>query len=108
MSPLAFFSHLIKDLESNYSHLARGNMLSSPAIEYKGRVFAFCSSGNMVIKCKNPEILAEKGFRATSEYRPFKNRMILSDWREVPFYYHEDWRTLAEMALDDIRDEIDV
>ena len=50
MFPLATFNRVIHQLEQRYSHLARGQMLSSPAIEYKGRAFAFCQQDKMIIK----------------------------------------------------------
>lgn len=107
MSPLAFFLQLIHNLEKQYSHLACTRMLSSPAIEYKGRVFAFCQRDRLVIKLDNSEQLAGIGIRATTEYQPFTNRMTFSHWREVPFYYHADWQEIAEMALSAMMAEVD-
>ena len=107
MFPLAIFNLVIDDLEQRYSHLARGQMLSSPAIEYKGRAFAFCQKDNMIIKYHDRQVLVNIGIRATQDYRPFTNRMSLSRWCEVPFYYHADWTELAEMALDAMKEEID-
>ncbi|MDX1479621.1 MAG: hypothetical protein R3301_18040 [Saprospiraceae bacterium] len=107
MSPLAFFLQLIHNLEQDYTHLTRTRMLSSPAIEYKGRVFAFCQRGQMVIKLGSDEQLIGLGVRATPGYQPFMNQVVLSQWREVPFYYREDWREIAEMALNAVKAEID-
>jgi len=107
MFPLAIFNHVIDQLEQRYSHLARGQMLSSPAIEYKGRAFAFCHKDNMIIKYDDRQVLVNIGIRATQDYRPFTNRVSLSRWCEVPFYYHADWTELAEMALDALKEEID-
>ena len=107
MSPLAFFLQLIHNLEQDHTHLARTRMLSSPAIEYKGRVFAFCQRDQLVIKLEDYEQLAGIGIRATSEYKPFSNRLLFRQWREVPFYYREDWREIAEMALSAVKAEVD-
>ena len=107
MSPLSIFYSVISQLEDRYPHLGRGQMLSAPAIEYKGRAFAFCHRDNMIIKYGDTEVLVNKGIRATSEYRPFTNRVSFSEWREVPFYYQDDWTELAEMALGALKDEID-
>ena len=107
MFPLAIFNLVIDNLEQRYSHLARGQILSSPAIEYKGRAFAFCQKDNMIIKYHDREVLINIGIRATQDYRPFTNRVSFSQWCEVPFYYHADWTSLAEMALDALKDEID-
>lgn len=107
MSPLSIFYTVISQLESRYPHLARGKMLSAPALEYKGRAFAFCHRDNMIIKYRDTEMLNSKGIRATQEYRPFRNQVSFSEWREVPFYYQADWTELAEMALGALKDEID-
>lgn len=82
-------------------------MLSGPAIEYKGRAFAFCQKDNMIIKFADSERLEFHGIRGTQQFRPFTNNATLAQWREVPFYYQEDWSALAEMALDALRAEID-
>ena len=107
MFPLATFNRVIHQLEQRYSHLARGQMLSSPAIEYKGRAFAFCQQDKMIIKYLDREVLIGIGIRATQDYRPFTKQVSLSQWCEVPFYYHADWTELAEMALDALKLEID-
>ena len=107
MFPLAIFNHVIDELERRYTHLGRGQMLSSPAIEYKGRAFAFCQKDNMIIKYNDRQLLVNIGIRGTQDYRPFTNRVTLSQWCEVPFYYHADWTELAEMALDALKNEID-
>ena len=107
MSPLAMFHCIVQYLEQRHSHLNRSYMLAGPAIEYKGRVFAFYSRDNMVIKFNDAEVLEFKGIRATQQFRPFSNKAVLSQWREVPFYYRDDWSSLAELALDALRAEID-
>lgn len=106
MSPLSIFYLVLSHLESRHTDLARGKMLSSPAIEYKGRAFAFCHRDTMIIKYRDADELVNKGIRATQEYRPFQNMMSFSEWREVPFYYQDDWPELAEMALGALKDEI--
>ena len=107
MSPLSIFYHVVSHLESRYTDLARGKMLSAPAIEYKGRAFAFCHRDTMIIKYRDAVELENKGIRATQEYKPFKNMVSFSEWREVPFYYQDDWPELAEMALGALKAEID-
>lgn len=107
MSPLAFFYHIMVNLEKRYAHLARGYMLSAPAIEYKGRAFAFCQRDNMVIKIGDSEQLMVRGIPAVQKYQPFNNRVSCSQWREVPYYYRADWPALCEMALDALKRQID-
>ena len=106
MSPHTIFNQVIYQLQERHKFLAKGSLLSSPAIEYKGRAFAFCHRDTMIIKYCDIEQLTGKGIRATQEYRPFTNRMSFSQWREVPYYYRDDWTLLAEMALGAMQDEI--
>lgn len=107
MSPLALFFSILQNLEKTQPHLARGSMLSAPAIEYKGRAFAVCCQDKMLVKIHDPSVFLDRGIRAVSEFRPFNNGMTLGNWRLVPFYYHSDWADLAELALADLRQEID-
>ena len=106
MSPHTIFNQVISQLLERHKHLAIGKMLSSPAIEYKGRAFAFCYRDTMIIKYGDTDQLMSCGIRATQEYRPFSNRMTFSQWREVPYYYRDDWTLVAEMALGALQDEI--
>jgi hypothetical protein len=107
MSPLGLFHMIIQNLEQRYAHLERGHVLSAPAIEYKGRAFAFCQRGNMVVKLEDTEQFARQGVPGAQELRPF-NRNAGSQWREVPYYFHADWPALCEMALDAMRQQIDI
>ena len=106
MSALAIFYSVIAKLEGRYPHLGRGQMLSAPAIEYKGRAFAFCQRDTMIIKYCDTTELDNKGIRATSEYRPFTNCVKMAEWREVPIYYQADWTELAELALGAMKKEL--
>lgn len=106
MSPLALFFSIMHNLEKRHTHLAFGSMLSAPALEYKGRAFAVCCRDQMLVKIHDPEVFNDLGIRATSEYRPFNNGVVLKSWRQVPYYYHSDWADLAELALVALREEI--
>ena len=106
MSPLALFHHIILTLEKRHAHLNRGYMLSAPAIEYKGRAFAFCRKDHMIIKFRDQTELEGRGIRGTQQYQPFTNCARMDQWREVPYYYREDWSNLAELALDELRKEL--
>jgi len=106
MSPLALFFSILHNLEKRHMHLACGSVLSSPALEYKGRAFAVCCKDGMLVKLHDPEVFSNRGIRATQEYRPFTNGLVLKSWRQIPYYYHSDWAELAEMALVALRDEI--
>lgn len=107
MSPLTLFFTILRNLEQRHTNLACGSMLSAPAIEYKGRAFFVCCDDRMLVKLHDPEVFSDRGIHGASEYKPFKNGIVLQSWRQVPFYYHHDWADLAELALNRLRSEID-
>lgn len=85
--------------------LEAGKMMSSEAITYQGKVFAFFSrKKKMVFKlgksfdpdCINIEIAV---------FGPFKNKAPLDGWYEVPYSEMEQWETLAKRALTFIKNE---
>lgn len=106
MSPLTLFFNIMHHLEKTHTHLARGSMLSAPALEYKGRAFAVCCKDWMLVKLQDPGVFSDRGIHAAPEYRPFNNGIVLKSWRQVPYYYHSDWADLAELALDALQEEI--
>lgn len=107
MSPLAFFLGIATYLEDNFKHIKRGSMLSSPALEYKGRAFAFCEDDRMILKLRDGrnDVLSERNIRGCQRYAPFGDRLISDQWIQVPFYYHLDWKDLAELALVELQHE---
>ncbi|WP_350286794.1 hypothetical protein [uncultured Croceitalea sp.] len=79
--------------------VTEGRMMSSPAIHYKGKVFAFLSTKqNMVFKFKNTELLTNYGIPATV-FSPFKTKKPLTGWYEVTYQNHQRWKILSEEAL---------
>lgn len=79
--------------------VAEGKMMSSPAIHYKKKVFAFFSRKNkMVFKLGKNHPLLESDVELL-EFNPFKNRKPLTGWYEVGFDHHQKWEPLALHAL---------
>lgn len=74
-------------------------MMSSPAIHWNGKVFAFFSrKKKMVFKLgKNFDITGSS--EPLSEFNPFKNKGPLSGWYELDFEHHEKWAQFTELAL---------
>jgi len=83
--------------------VTEGKMMSSPAIHYKNKVFAFFSRKHkMVFKLGKGYPLEEQDF-GLSEFNPFKTKKPLAGWYEVDFEYHEKWEKLAHKALELIK-----
>ena len=83
--------------------ITSGKMMSSEAVTYKGKVFAFFSrKKKMVFKLG-------KGFDPDTMnfeipvFNPFKNRAPLNGWFEVSFSDKKQWKPVAKKALELIK-----
>ena len=83
------FDKIRKAMVLSEGGVSEGKMMSSPAIQYEGNVFAFFSrTKKMVFKMGKdfvPELAEMKPFN------PFKNKGPLSGWFEVPFERQDLW-----------------
>lgn len=86
-----------------HPEVTEGKMMSSPAIHYKNKVFAFLSKKDkMVFKLGKGYPLERHNFEL-SEFNPFKTKKPLAGWYEVDFEYHEKWEELSKIALNQIK-----
>lgn len=76
-----------------------GKMMSSEAITYRGKVFAFFSrKKKMVFKLGTDFDPYAYGIEIQI-FNPFKKRGPLNGWFEVAFSEKEQWEPLTEKAL---------
>ncbi len=74
-------------------------MMSSPAIHYRDKVFAFFSTKqNMVFKL-GKDYPMETLKVTTQEFSPFTNKKPLTGWYEVTYDDSEQWLPMSELAL---------
>ncbi len=86
-----------------HPEVTEGKMMSSPAIHYNNKVFAFFSRKHrMVFKLGKDHPLEEYDFEL-SECSPFKTKKPLAGWYEVDFEYRDKWETLTLKALEAIK-----
>jgi hypothetical protein len=81
------------------SAITLGNMMSSPALTYQGKVFAFYYGKKMVFRLGRnfqPELF---NIRHSSVLAPFKTKPPMVDWFEIPFDEQHRWEELARYAL---------
>nr|WP_299343280.1 hypothetical protein [Allomuricauda sp.] len=97
------FQEIRKHFCQEFLGATEGKMMSSPAIHYNNKVFAFFSrKKKMVFKLG-------KGFPLDSldvelvEFNPFKNKGPLPGWYELGFEHHESWEKLTKLALDETK-----
>jgi hypothetical protein len=100
MSPLVLFSQITRKLSTLYPNLDKSSLLSAPSLEYKGRAFACCKDGLLTIKISNKQQLENLGVRSNHSNGVFFSRQN-GKWVQIPYYYHMDWETLTELALED-------
>ncbi|MEM7573945.1 MAG: hypothetical protein AAF433_13645 [Bacteroidota bacterium] len=100
-----YFNRLRDEFCSQQPAVEPGRMMSSPAITYRGKVFAFFSrQRKMVFKLG-------KGFdpreykNSLSVFNPFTQRPPMQAWFELSYDEHEQWYFFAEMALQQITKE---
>ena len=97
LSSYALFLSIAKKFEQNFKDINKGSLLSNPAIEYRGRAFAYYKDDCMIIKLSDNSSLEHLGIKA---FRPAQllNRSH-QHWYEIPSYYKMDWEQLGEAEL---------
>ncbi len=93
------FEKIRNSLCATNSNVTEGKMMSSPAIRCNNKVFAFFSrKKKMVFKLGREFPRNEHNFEL-QEFSPFKTKKALSGWFEVDYEDHQNWKPLAQKAL---------
>lgn len=83
-----------------------GKMMSSPAVIYRGKVFAFYHQQEMIFRLGKDFDPAAQGIDHWEWLNPFKNKPPMTAWFRIPLA-HEDRRdALAQQALTVMADEM--
>lgn len=86
-------------LTSENSAITLGNMMSSPALQYQGKVFAFYYGKKMVFRLGRDFQPESFHIQHYSLLAPFKTKPPMVDWFEIPFADQHWWEELARYAL---------
>src|SRR5258706_14568920 len=81
------------------SAVTLGKMMSSPALQYQGKVFAFYYGKKMVFRLGRdfqPELFNIQHY---SLLAPFKTKSPMVDWFEIPSADQHRWEELSRYAL---------
>ena len=90
------FEDIRQALCAKYAEVTEGKMMHSPAIHYKGSVFAFFSRKQcMVFRLGKDYPFASLGY-SLEVFSPFKTKKPLAGWYETA---SNDKNTLLEFAL---------
>ncbi len=90
-------------LASENSAITLGKMMSSPALHYQGKVFAFYYEKQMVFRLGRdfqPESFNIQHYRVLA---PFKTKPPMVDWFEIPSAHQHRWEELSRYALQLLR-----
>lgn len=82
-----------------YTDVTEGKMMSSPAIHYKKKVFAFLSRKNKMVFKFGKDYPIHHLDAHMQEFSPFKTKKPLAGWYEVGFNENQKWEGLTEIAL---------
>ncbi|MEM1339418.1 MAG: hypothetical protein AAF634_05765 [Bacteroidota bacterium] len=95
---LAYFQNICQTLCDNYAEVTEGKMMRSPAIHYRGKVFAFLSrKQKLVIKLGKFFPLDTLEVKVC-EFNPFTTKSALPGWYEVDFGVKDAWPSMAKLA----------
>ncbi len=83
-----------------YADVTKGKMMSSEAIHYKKKVFAFFSKKDKMVFKLGKNYPIEKISVPLNEFNPFRTKKPLAGWYESHFDHHGQWETLTKVALE--------
>ena len=96
------FLRIHEEMVAEYALVSPGKMMSSPAIRYKTKVFAFYHNNEMIFRMGkdfDPSIFKLKKY---SILNPFKKKAPLYGWFQVSISEGKKWKKLAIYAYDKI------
>lgn len=96
-------SELFENLLEEYTKtdgITVGKMMSAPALQYRGKVFAFFHKNAMTFKLGKKFDPIAYGLHDWSFLSPFKNKPPMQAWIVVEASEKDQWPMLTELALD--------
>lgn len=102
MTPEATYESIVAAF-AHKEEIAPGKMMSSPALKYKGKVFAFFYKESMGFKLGKDFQPDSMGLNEWELLSPFKNKPPMKAWFIVPFSESGRWQELCTMALEKMR-----
>ena len=92
------FETIANQLITDHDSVTMGKMMSSPAVMYQEKVFAFFHNQMMTFKLGEtfrPEDMDITDYHLLA---PFKTRPPMRAWFSIPYAEHQHWETLANYA----------
>lgn len=99
------FSEIREKYCITHVEVTEGKMMSSPAMHYKKKVFAFFSKSHTMVFKLGKDFPIETLDIAISEFSPFKTKKPLGGWYEAGIEDHVHWEKLTDLALAHIQQD---
>ncbi|MCB0661293.1 MAG: hypothetical protein KDC24_01030 [Saprospiraceae bacterium] len=99
MTPEAKFEAIVAAFQKK-EQVAPGKMMSSPALQYKGKVFAFFYQDKMCFKLGKSFQPEDSGINEWQHLSPFKNKPPMTAWFVIDPVHSDQWENLSQMALE--------
>jgi len=98
MEAQSLFEQLVEEYTQNEGVTA-GKMMSSPAIQYRGKVFAFFYKNAMTFKLGKKFDPESYGLTEWSYLSPFRNKPPMRGWVVIEEPEKAQWPQLTELAF---------
>ncbi|MEL6659662.1 MAG: hypothetical protein AAFR36_24580 [Bacteroidota bacterium] len=102
----AYFNEIRGQFCAKNAAIKAGKMMSSEAIIYENKVFAFFSRKQKMVFKLGKTFDPDAQDLEIVVFNPFKKRAPLHGWFELDFLNKEHWERFAEQALEVIKKEI--
>ncbi len=99
----SLFETIVTKFEKNHEGVAAGKMMSSPALKYKGKVFAFFYKEEMGFKLGKDFEPDTYGLKEWNYLSPFKNKPPMKAWFVISETEQNKWEDLTLIALNLMR-----
>ncbi|HMB64318.1 MAG TPA: hypothetical protein VKN36_14660 [Eudoraea sp.] len=100
MNTEAHFMALVSKFSSSDPEIILGKMMSSPALKYRDRVFAFYHKHEMGFRLGPGFDPKKSGIRNARPLSPFKTKPPLRGWYIIAANESNTWEFLTGRALD--------
>lgn len=100
-----YFNALRNQLCQGSPDVQSGKMMSSEGITYRGKVFAFFSRQQKMVFKLGKDFSPYELEIDIQVFNPFRHRAPLNGWFEVPYIHKKHWPSLAERALETIKQD---
>ena len=102
----AQFNEIRMQIATRHPGVTPGKMMSSEAITYQGKVFAFFSKQKKMVFKLGKEYNPASGPCPMQVFNPFTKRAPLYGWFEVDYTHQSNWEPLDQQALQTLTTEI--